>query len=110
MVGIHLPDQFQRRITYLRLSVTDRCDLRCSYCMPERQTFLPRAEVLSLEELHEMALGFVARGITKIRLDDDMFAWRAFSKAIELDPAHTASYEELGLLAMQQHLESHLAA
>ena len=63
-----LVDQFQRRITYLRLSVTDRCDLRCSYCMPERQTFLPRAEVLSLEELHEMALGFIARGITKIRL------------------------------------------
>ncbi len=63
-----LVDQFQRRITYLRLSVTDRCDLRCSYCMPERQVFLPRAEVLSLEELHEMALGFIARGITKIRL------------------------------------------
>ena len=63
-----LIDQFQRRITYLRLSVTDRCDLRCAYCMPERQTFLPRSEVLSLEELHELALGFIARGITKIRL------------------------------------------
>jgi cyclic pyranopterin phosphate synthase len=63
-----LIDQFARRITYLRLSVTDRCDLRCSYCMPERMTFLPRKEVLSLEELHEMALGFIARGITKIRL------------------------------------------
>ncbi len=63
-----LIDQFQRRITYLRLSVTDRCDLRCAYCMPERQTFLPRAEVLSLEELHELALGFITRGITKIRL------------------------------------------
>lgn len=63
-----LVDQFQRRISYLRLSVTDRCDLRCAYCMPERQTFLPRAEVLSLEELHQLALGFIARGITKIRL------------------------------------------
>lgn len=63
-----LVDQFQRRITYLRLSVTDRCDLRCSYCMPERQVFLPRAEVLSLEELHDLALGFIARGITKLRL------------------------------------------
>ena len=63
-----LVDQFARRITYLRLSVTDRCDLRCAYCMPERQTFLPRSEVLSLEELHELALGFIARGITKIRL------------------------------------------
>ncbi|MFM5885081.1 MAG: GTP 3',8-cyclase MoaA [Novosphingobium sp.] len=63
-----LVDQFQRRITYLRLSVTDRCDLRCTYCMPERQTFLPRSEVLSLEELHQLALGFIARGITRIRL------------------------------------------
>lgn len=63
-----LVDQFQRRISYLRLSVTDRCDLRCAYCMPERQVFLPKAEVLSLEELHRMALGFIARGIRKIRL------------------------------------------
>lgn len=63
-----LVDQFQRRITYLRLSVTDRCDLRCSYCMPERMTFLPRKDVLSLEELHELSLGFIARGIRKIRL------------------------------------------
>jgi cyclic pyranopterin phosphate synthase len=66
--GKPLIDQFARRITYLRLSVTDRCDLRCSYCMPERMSFLPRAEVLSLEELHRMALGFIDRGITKIRL------------------------------------------
>jgi len=63
-----LVDQFQRRISYLRLSVTDRCDLRCAYCMPERMTFLPRKDVLSLEELHDLALGFIARGITKIRL------------------------------------------
>ena len=63
-----LVDQFQRRITYLRLSVTDRCDLRCAYCMPERQQFLPRSEVLSLEELHALSLGFISRGITKLRL------------------------------------------
>jgi cyclic pyranopterin phosphate synthase len=63
-----LIDQFQRRITYLRLSVTDRCDLRCAYCMPERMTFLPRKDVLSLEELHQLALGFIDRGISKIRL------------------------------------------
>ncbi len=63
-----LVDQFQRRISYLRLSVIDRCDLRCTYCMPERQTFLPKSEVLSLEEMHRMALGFIARGVTKIRL------------------------------------------
>jgi len=63
-----LVDQFQRRISYLRLSVIDRCDLRCAYCMPERMTFLPKAEVLSLEELHKLALGFIDRGITKLRL------------------------------------------
>ncbi|MCB2088477.1 MAG: GTP 3',8-cyclase MoaA [Sphingomonadaceae bacterium] len=63
-----LVDGFNRRITYLRLSVTDRCDLRCTYCMPEAMQFLPRKEVLSLEELHQMALGFIERGITKIRL------------------------------------------
>ena len=61
-------DGFHRRITYLRLSVTDRCDLRCQYCMPERMTFLPRAEVLSLEELHRVARAFIARGVRKIRL------------------------------------------
>ena len=57
-----LVDSFQRRISYLRLSVTDRCDLRCSYCMPERMTFLPKKEVLSLEELYDLATGFIARG------------------------------------------------
>ena len=63
-----LVDAFNRRISYLRLSVTDRCDLRCSYCMPEKMQFLPRKEVLSLEELHKLALAFIDRGISKIRL------------------------------------------
>ncbi|WP_427965782.1 GTP 3',8-cyclase MoaA [Altererythrobacter sp.] len=63
-----LVDTFQRRVSYLRLSVTDRCDLRCSYCMPERMQFLPRKEVLSLEELYKLSLGFIARGVTKIRV------------------------------------------
>ena len=63
-----LIDGFGRRISYLRLSLTDRCDLRCSYCMPERMQFLPRAEVLSLEEAHRVALAFIDRGVTKIRL------------------------------------------
>lgn len=63
-----LIDRFARRITYLRLSVTDRCDLRCAYCMPERMEFLPRVEVLSLEEMHRLALAFIERGVRKIRL------------------------------------------
>ena len=57
-----LVDTFQRRITYLRLSVTDRCDLRCTYCMPEKMRFLPKAEVLTLEELHRLATAFIAHG------------------------------------------------
>lgn len=63
-----LVDAFRRRITYLRLSVTDRCDLRCTYCMPERMRFLPRAEILSLEELYLLARAFMARGVRTIRL------------------------------------------
>ena len=68
MTASPLIDGFQRRVTYLRLSVTDRCDLRCSYCMPRDMKFLPKKEVLSLEELHRLALAFIDRGITKIRL------------------------------------------
>lgn len=63
-----LVDRFARAITYLRLSVTDRCDLRCTYCMPERMTFLPRADVLSLEELYKVSRAFIDRGVTKLRL------------------------------------------
>lgn len=68
MTARPLTDRFQRRITYLRLSVTDRCNLRCAYCMPEHMTFLPKSEVLSLEELHRIALAFIARGVRHIRL------------------------------------------
>jgi cyclic pyranopterin phosphate synthase len=63
-----LVDPFGRSITYLRLSVTDRCDLRCVYCMREDMTFLPKAEVLSLEELARVAEAFVRLGVKKIRL------------------------------------------
>lgn len=63
-----LTDSFGRRITYLRLSVTDRCDLRCRYCMSEAMTFLPRSEVLTIEELADVAAAFIARGVNKIRL------------------------------------------
>jgi cyclic pyranopterin phosphate synthase len=66
--GAPLIDTFGRKITYLRLSVTDRCDLRCTYCMPERMTFLPRAQMLTLDELYRISVGFIDRGVTKIRL------------------------------------------
>ena len=63
-----LIDGFGRTVSYLRLSVTDRCDLRCVYCMAEHMTFLPKAEVLSLEELDRIASAFVALGTKKLRL------------------------------------------
>ena len=63
-----LLDQFGRQITYLRLSVTDRCDLRCTYCMAEKMQFLPKRDLLSIEELDTVAASFVARGVKKIRV------------------------------------------
>jgi cyclic pyranopterin phosphate synthase len=63
-----LIDPFGRAITYLRVSVTDRCDFRCVYCMAENMSFLPKAEVLSLEELDRLCSAFVARGVRKLRL------------------------------------------
>ena len=63
-----LVDPFNRNITYLRLSVTDRCDLRCTYCMPEKMTFLNKKEVLSFEEMYKLCSGFIKLGIKKIRI------------------------------------------
>ena len=64
----NLIDPFNRHITYLRLSVTDRCDLRCTYCMPEKMTFLNKKEVLSFEEMYKLCSGFIQLGIKKIRI------------------------------------------
>lgn len=61
-------DGFGRKITYVRLSVTDRCDLRCRYCMAEKMTFLPRSDVLTLEEMTQLADLLIRRGVRKIRL------------------------------------------
>ena len=63
-----LIDGFGRAVTYLRVSVTDRCDLRCLYCMSEHMTFLPKAQVLTLEELDRLASAFVGLGVRKLRL------------------------------------------
>jgi cyclic pyranopterin phosphate synthase len=61
-------DPFGRHVSYLRVSVTDRCDFRCVYCMSEDMTFLPKADVLSLEEMERLCGAFVARGVRKLRL------------------------------------------
>ncbi|HTO28737.1 MAG TPA: GTP 3',8-cyclase MoaA [Devosia sp.] len=63
-----LVDRYGRHVSYLRISVTDRCDFRCVYCMAEDMTFLPKKDVLSFEEIEAIAGAFIARGVTKIRL------------------------------------------
>ena len=68
MTSQSLIDPFGRQVNYLRVSVTDRCDFRCVYCMAEEMTFLPKAEILSLEELDRICGAFVRRGVRKLRL------------------------------------------
>jgi cyclic pyranopterin phosphate synthase len=103
-----LQDSFGRNITYLRLSVTDRCDFRCTYCMAEKMHFLPRTEILSLEECLLVAKVFVGLGVNKIRLTGGEplvrrdFAWLA-ARMRELDGlrelAVTSNGSQLGALA-----------
>jgi GTP 3',8-cyclase len=64
----NLIDPFGRHVSYLRVSVTDRCDFRCTYCMSENMTFLPKKDLLSLEELDRLCTAFVEQGVKKIRL------------------------------------------
>ncbi|MGX7953496.1 GTP 3',8-cyclase MoaA [Tsuneonella sp. HG249] len=66
--GRQLADSFGRAITYVRVSVTDRCDLRCRYCMPERMQFLPKRDILTLEEIATLVDIFIARGVRRVRL------------------------------------------
>jgi cyclic pyranopterin phosphate synthase len=61
-------DPFGRKITYLRVSVTDRCDFRCVYCMPQHMTFLPRADLLTLEELERLCSAFIRKGVERLRV------------------------------------------
>src|SRR5438270_5984490 len=93
-------DPFGRKITYLRVSVTDRCDFRCVYCMPEHMSFLPKADVLSLEELDRLCGAFIRKGVRKLRLTggeplvrrDVLKLFRSLGKRIE-----TGELEELTL-------------
>lgn len=64
----HLVDPFGRHVSYLRVSVTDRCDFRCVYCMAENMTFLPKKDLLTLEELDRLCSAFVAKGVRKLRI------------------------------------------
>jgi GTP 3',8-cyclase len=66
--GAPMIDPFGRAVTYLRVSVTDRCDFRCTYCMAENMTFLPKKDLLTLEELNRLCSAFIAKGVKKLRL------------------------------------------
>jgi GTP 3',8-cyclase len=107
-----LVDRFARAVTYLRLSVIDRCDLRCTYCMPERQSFLPKAEVLSLEELYRLSLGFMARGVRKIRLTGgEPLMRRDMVELVRALGRHLGSQlDELTLTTNATHLAPHARA
>lgn len=107
-----LIDPFGRHITYLRLSVTDRCDLRCVYCMSERMNFLPKAEVLSFEEIDRLCAAFIRRGVRKLRLTggepllrrDFMDLARTLSRHLR-----TGALDELTLTTNATRLAHHAA-
>ncbi|MGE0253034.1 MAG: GTP 3',8-cyclase MoaA [Alphaproteobacteria bacterium] len=107
-----LIDPFERRISYLRVSVTDRCDLRCVYCMAEDMTFLPKADVLSLEELDRLCTAFVTLGVRKLRLTGGEplvrrnIMWLVRRLARHLD---SGALEELTLTTNGTQLERHAA-
>ena len=105
-------DTFGRRITYLRVSVTDRCDLRCIYCMHEDMTFLPKQDVLTLEELDRLCSAFVARGVRKIRLTGgEPLVRRDFLKLVRALSRHLASgaLDELTLTSNATQLAKYAA-
>jgi cyclic pyranopterin phosphate synthase len=105
-----LVDGFGRAVTYLRVSVTDRCDLRCVYCMAEHMTFLPKAEVLSLEELDAVASAFVGLGVRKLRLTGgEPLVRKGFMTLVEGLSRHLASgdLDELTLTTNATRLAVH---
>lgn len=107
-----LSDAFARTITYLRVSVTDRCDLRCTYCMPERMVFAPKAETLGLDELARLSRLFITLGVTRIRLTGGEPLLRRGAldlvRALGSDLGH--GLEELTLTTNGTHLAAHAQA
>ncbi len=105
-------DPFGRHISYLRVSVTDRCDFRCVYCMSEHMTFLPKRDLLSLEELDRLCSAFVARGVRKLRITGGeplvrkniMWLFRALSRHLQ-----SGALEELTLTTNGSQLKTHAA-
>jgi len=105
-----LIDRYGRQVTYLRISVTDRCDFRCTYCMSERMQFLPKSEVLSFEEIETIANAFVERGVRKIRLTGgEPLVRRDIMQLIESLSRHlkTGALDELTLTTNGSQLAQH---
>jgi cyclic pyranopterin phosphate synthase len=102
-------DQFGRRISYVRLSLTDRCDMRCRYCMAEKMEFLPRAEILSHEEIGALARAFVARGVKRIRLTggEPLARRGAVDVARDIGQLLGHGLEELSLTTNASRLREH---
>src|ERR1700742_3300517 len=87
-----LVDPFGRSIDYVRVSVTDRCDFRCVYCMSEHQQFLPKAEVLTIEELDRLCTAFIGLGTKKLRLTGgEPLMRKGFMKLVEVLSRHLRS-------------------
>jgi len=107
-----LVDPFQRAITYLRVSVTDRCDFRCVYCMAEHMAFLPKADLLSLEELDRLCGVFIAKGVSKLRLTGgEPLVRRGIMTLVKSLSRHLASgaLKELTLTTNGSQLEKYAA-
>jgi cyclic pyranopterin phosphate synthase len=106
-------DKFGRQITYLRVSVTDRCDFRCVYCMSEEMTFLPKKDLLTLEEIDRLASAFIAKGVRKLRLTGGEplmrknLLWLIKSLSRHLAEGHL---DELTLTTNGSQLERHAQA
>ena len=106
-------DPFGRKVTYLRVSVTDRCDFRCVYCMAEAMTFLPKTEVLSLEELDRLCTAFIAKGVRKLRLTGgEPLVRRGIMTLVESLSRHLESgaLDELTLTTNGSQLDKHAQA
>jgi cyclic pyranopterin phosphate synthase len=104
-----LVDNFGRHVTYVRISVTDRCDMRCVYCMDPDTRFLPRDEILSLEELLQIARAFVTLGVTKIRLTGGEPLVRKNLTWLAREIGHLAGLKELVLSTNGSQLERYAA-
>jgi cyclic pyranopterin phosphate synthase len=105
-----LIDPFGRAISYLRVSVTDRCDFRCVYCMAENMSFLPKADILSLEELDRLCSAFIARGVRKLRLTGgEPLVRRGIMTLVEALSRHlrTGQLDELTLTTNGSQLEKY---